>query len=83
MSAIPGGKVCIDETNTASREKTKIFGPEWTNAYAKKIEHLIGVNCETAVDICESYDIQAYPDIRLFRRDQQIAVYQGPKRAAA
>ena len=66
-----------------AREKTKIFGPEWSNAYGKKLENLIGINCETAVEICKIYNIKSYPDIRVFHQDMLVATYKGPLRAAA
>ncbi|KAH8889588.1 hypothetical protein GQ53DRAFT_807805 [Thozetella sp. PMI_491] len=64
-------------------EKTKLFGPEWSNAFSQNIEPLIGINCETAVDICNGYGIKSYPEVHLFHKDRSVAIYHGPPRAAA
>lgn len=64
----------------------KALAPEYeeaATALKEKDIHLAKVDCTTEQDLCQSYGVEGYPTLKVFRGTQNVAPYSGPRKAQA
>jgi protein disulfide-isomerase A1 len=66
-----------------SLDSVRIFNDLFFNAATNRSTPFVGINCDVEASLCKSYDINAFPTIRLFERNQEqgmeIIRYRGPR----
>ncbi|KYK56040.1 protein disulfide isomerase [Drechmeria coniospora] len=64
----------------------KALAPEYeeaaTSLKAKNIR-LCKIDCTEEADLCQEYDVEGYPTLKVFRGEDNVAPYNGQRKAAA
>ncbi|MCJ1437934.1 protein disulfide-isomerase precursor [Xylographa pallens] len=64
----------------------KALAPEYEEAATTLKEKdipLVKVDCTEEADLCKSYDVEGYPTVKVFRGPDNVAPYNGPRKAPA
>lgn len=64
----------------------KALAPEYEEAATSLKEKdikLVKVDCTEEADLCQSYGVEGYPTLKVFRGPESVAPYSGPRKADA
>lgn len=64
----------------------KSLAPEYEEAATtlkEKDIKLVKVDCTEQADLCQSYGVEGYPTLKIFRGPDSVSPYQGPRKAEA
>ena len=64
----------------------KALAPEYEEAATtlkEKDIKLVKVDCTEEADLCQSYGVEGYPTLKIFRGPDNVSPYQGPRKADA
>ena len=64
----------------------KALAPEYEEAATTLKEKdipLVKVDCTEEADLCKDYDVEGYPTVKIFRGPENVALYNGPRKAPA
>lgn len=70
-------------SNENNREDSKSLEPEWKSAVAQSEKPLLSIDCVSEAKLCEKHEIISYPAIRLFRGDESVSRYRGPRKVSS
>lgn len=70
-------------TDDFDSEASKSLESEWISAAEELEDSLVSIDCVSETSLCEEYEVISYPAIRLFRGDESVTRYRGPRKASS